>query len=100
MEGPKFTIGQKVKFQNDDDREYGEVLSFSYDPQNGWTYKISGRELDHIAKDIVQGIKICREDELVDMTEFAKTNEAKPAEPTANTKVVNLSDNVKEEQPK
>lgn len=63
---PKFSIGQKVKFHLDSDSEIGEVLSYSFHPETGFTYQISAKEVDLEKKEIIQGIKHCREDELVE----------------------------------
>lgn len=64
----KFEIGQKVRFIGDTENDAGEVLSLSFDGEN-WTYKISSKEVDHAKKEIINGIKICREDELVEIKE-------------------------------
>jgi len=69
MNEPKFKIGQLVKFINDDDTEAGDVLGFYYDPAFGYTYKISAREVDLVAKKVINGSKICREEELVSVEE-------------------------------
>lgn len=62
---PKFEIGQKVKFVNDSDSEAGKVLAFSYDPNRGFVYQISSKEVDLAKKEVVNGVKSCSEKELV-----------------------------------
>lgn len=58
----KFKVGDKVKTINDP--EIGEVLDFSYDSAVGYTYRISSKEVDIINKIIVDGVKICKENEM------------------------------------
>ena len=57
----KFEVGQKVKCL---DGEVGEVLGFSYSQQNGVIYTISSKEVDLEKKEIINGVKTMREDEL------------------------------------
>jgi hypothetical protein len=89
MEQPKFKVGQKVKFKDDHDRLTGEVLSFSYDSEKGYTYKISSKYYDADLHDMVTGMKTCAEDELVDMTNY--TGSTTPPIPD---KTINVSDQV------
>ncbi len=58
----KFNIGDKVKVSNDG--EIGEVVAFFYDPERGFTYKISSKEIDVAAKEIIEGFKTVNEKEL------------------------------------
>lgn len=67
MEQPKFTIGQKVKFVNDHDVHAGLVQGFSYDSNSGYSYKISSKTYDIESNSMVEGIKNCREEELVEV---------------------------------
>jgi hypothetical protein len=76
---PKFALDQQVKFLNDHDRMTGKVISFSWDSENGYTYKISSRYYSVELHDMVNGIKICREEELVDMTSY--TGSTTPIKP-------------------
>lgn len=62
MKANKFNVGDKVKTINDP--ETGEIMDFSYDSAVGYTYRISSKEVDIINKSIVDGIKICKENEL------------------------------------
>lgn len=96
VQAPKFSIGQRVKFyineeQGDNDGEAGTVVSFRYDPADGWHYTITARELDIPNKQIIEGVKHCREAELVPMQTSA------PAQaPQAANKTVELGDKVSE----
>lgn len=58
----KFKVGQKVKVINDG--EIGEILSFSYDSENGFKYTISSKEVDIPNKAVIDGVKTCLEAEL------------------------------------
>src|SRR5690349_19698704 len=99
MEQPKFKIDQLVKFKNDHDRMTGQVLAYSYhsanvtDNHSGWVYTISSKYYDAELHDMVEGHKICREEELVDMTGY--TGSTEPEKPDH---VVNVSDQVNAEQ--
>lgn len=64
MNKNKFSIGQKVRFVGDTDNDAGKVLSMSFDGDN-WSYKISSKEVDHAKKEIIEGVKICAESELL-----------------------------------
>lgn len=64
MKEPKFSIGDRVKFHTDGDEDAGEVMSFSFD-SNGYSYKVSSKEVDIKAKIIIEGVKSCHESELV-----------------------------------
>lgn len=60
----KFEIGQKVKFAGDSDFDAGLIVGFSFDGEE-YTYKVSSKEVDHEKKEIINGIKIGKESELV-----------------------------------
>lgn len=64
MKANKFEIGQKVRFIGDSENDAGEVLSLSFNGES-WTYTISSKEVDHAKKEIIEGVKIGAEDELV-----------------------------------
>lgn len=95
MEQPKFQIGQQVKFVNDHDRMTGKVLSTSFhsanvsDKYTGWEYTISSKYYDAEINDMVEGIKRCKEEELVDMTDYSGTTD-----PIKPDNVINVSDTV------
>ncbi len=61
----KFNVGEKVLVKTDKLKEKHEVLSFSYDPATGFTYKVSSVEVDVARKEMVNGISFYREDELI-----------------------------------
>ncbi len=63
----KFNIGDKVRFVGDLDTEAGRVLSYSYSLDRGFVYTISSSTYDMSARQIVDGIKTCLEDELVEV---------------------------------
>lgn len=65
---PKYTIGQSVYFKGDLPEEAGQVLSYSFDGTS-FTYVISSKEVDIKAKKIIEGVKHCKEDELVEVEE-------------------------------
>lgn len=64
---PKFEIGQLVKFVNDKDSDAGKVVSYSYDSENGFVYKITSKEVDMELKEILNGFKTCKEGELMEV---------------------------------
>ena len=64
MENQKFNVGDKVLDKRDPIEEVHEILAFSYDPENGFTYKVTSREVDVVQKKIVHGISIYRQGEL------------------------------------
>lgn len=57
----KFKVGQKVV--SSDGQEH-EVLSFSFDSERGFMYKVTSKEVDMIKKEIVEGIAHFGEKEL------------------------------------
>lgn len=57
----KFKVGQIVL--SSDGQEH-EVLSFSFDSENGFRYKVTSKEVDMIKKEIVHGISHYSEKEL------------------------------------
>jgi hypothetical protein len=79
---PKFNVDQLVKFKEDHDRMTGKVLSYSWDSENGYTYKVSSRYYDVNEHGMIDGIITCREDELVDMTGY--TGSRTPIKPDVN----------------
>ncbi|KKT30494.1 MAG: hypothetical protein UW18_C0015G0005 [Microgenomates group bacterium GW2011_GWF1_44_10] len=64
MKENKFKIGDLVKFKQDKDSDAGEVLSLSFGGKE-WSYRLSSKEVDLEAKEIINGIKTGMEDELV-----------------------------------
>lgn len=72
---PKFKIGQEVKFIGDTDAEVGQVVSYSFEPDRGFVYRISSREVDLTAKKVIEGFKICLETELVEVKKAEEENE-------------------------
>ena len=62
----KFEIGQEVKVIADGEK--GTVISFHVD-ESGVTYRITSKEVDLAKKEIVHGIKTCKEEELTDKLE-------------------------------
>lgn len=64
MNKNKFDIGQLVRFVGDSENDAGQVLSLSFDGES-WSYSISSKEVDHARKEIIEGVKICKEAELV-----------------------------------
>lgn len=60
-----FSIGQKVKVVADG--EIGEVLAIRVD-ESGVTYTISSKEVDFQAKEIINGVKHLREEEVEEVT--------------------------------
>ena len=69
MDKPKFKVGKKVKFHTDPDGMGGVVKGFSYNSESGFIYTITSRYFDKEINDMVEGQKICREDELVEVKE-------------------------------
>lgn len=64
----KFEIGQKVKFIGDSDFDAGVIVGFSFDGSE-FTYKVSSKEVDHEKKEIIEGIKIGKQEELIAVKE-------------------------------
>jgi hypothetical protein len=92
---PKFAIGQQVKFFNDHDRMTGKVLSFTFhsanasDEYTGFEYRISSRYYDQELNEMIDGYKICKEEELQDMKDYKG-----PTTPVKPDKTINVTDNV------
>jgi len=59
----KFNVGDKVIAKNDPQKEVHEVLGFSYD-ENGFTYKVTSKEVDVVKKEIIEGVSFYKEEEL------------------------------------
>lgn len=70
----------------------GQVIEFKWDSTNGYTYTISSKYYDIERNDMVDGIKICREAELVDMSSYSADTE-----PVKPDKVVGVTDKVEPE---
>lgn len=68
MEGPKFEIGQKIKFINDPDSKAGEVVGISCNAE-GWFYSIKSKTVDMAKEELVEGIKSGAEDEFIEVAE-------------------------------
>lgn len=66
---PKFEIGKKVRFIGDSEADAGNVVSFSFEPDRGFIYKISSVDVDVKNKKLVNGFKTCLESELVAVEE-------------------------------
>lgn len=64
MQKNKFNIGELVKASGDKNSDAGKVLSMSFDGET-WSYKISSKEVDFEKKEVINGVKFCKEDELV-----------------------------------
>ncbi len=62
MKTPKFNIGQTVR--NKADEEIGVIEAFSYDPEVGFRYKVTSREVDISAKEVIDGFKTVTEKEI------------------------------------
>ena len=73
MEGPKFEIGQKIKFINDPDSKAGEVVGLSYiapetpEDKGKWQYKITSKFVDMELEEVKPGFKTGFEDEFVEV---------------------------------
>jgi hypothetical protein len=63
MKVNKFNIGDTVRFIGDTEDQAGKVLSLSFDGSE-WVYKISAKEVDFSKREIIDGIKHCKESEL------------------------------------
>lgn len=63
MEQPKFKVGDKVKVK-DDVRMSGEILTFQYSPDTGYSYKVTSRYYDASINDMVEGVMTCKEEEI------------------------------------
>lgn len=62
---PKYAIGDEVRFIGDHQRNYGKVLDFYYSADaQSWFYRITSRAVDNESMEVIEGVKICREDEL------------------------------------
>lgn len=64
MNKNKFNIGDLVKFINDKDVDAGNIISMSFDGKE-WSYAFSSHEVDLEKKVVIQGVKLCKESELV-----------------------------------
>lgn len=83
----KFKVGDKVKFVDDADSMAGNVLSISWNSESGFVYVISSKYFDSEKHDMIIGSKICKEDELVAVTENATP--AAPQNPTDQGETTN-----------
>jgi len=72
---PKFEEGQRVKFTGDSDGQTGQIQSISYDSASGYSYRITSKYYDQEKNDMVEGLKICNESEIVDMTDAEEAQE-------------------------
>lgn len=61
----KYQIGDTVRFVGDNDSEAGKVVGFSYNEEQGFTYRVTSKEVDFGQKKVVDGFKTCSEAELV-----------------------------------
>lgn len=64
MQKLKFAIGDKVYFLNDPTKEQGEIISFSFDAERGYSYQISAKYYDFGLKAEVTGTKTALESEI------------------------------------
>lgn len=93
MDQPLYEVGQQVKYKEDNDRLTGVVKAVKWDSEKGFTYEITSKFFDGESFEIVEGLKICTQDELVDMSGYdGSTTPIKP------NKVVNLSDNATKQE--
>jgi hypothetical protein len=93
MDQPKYAIDQQVKFSGDHDRLTGTVKEIKWDSAKGFTYYITSKFYDLESNSMVEGVKICKEDELEDMTGY--TGSTEPIKPD---RVVNVTDKVEDPQ--
>lgn len=63
---PKFSVGQSVRY-NVEGEITEKIVGMSWNQDRGWLYQITSREADLAAKTIVEGIKTCSEDELLEV---------------------------------
>lgn len=63
---PKFDIGQQVKFINDPDSHKGNIISYSFDGDT-FTYRLTSEVYDPELNQMISGIKICKQDELLEV---------------------------------
>lgn len=59
----KFKIGDKVREKDSGNKEVSKVLSFSFNGEE-YLYKLSSTEVDVENKELVEGVKFCKQDEL------------------------------------
>ena len=64
MKGPKFEIGQKIKFINDPDSKAGKVVGIAFN-DGKWFYSIPSKTVNVAEEKIEVGIKSGFEDEFV-----------------------------------
>ena len=72
MENQKFDIGDKVTDKRDPHDEVHEILAFFYDPEKGFTYKVTAKEVDVVKKEIINGISFYGQGELKKVKEEEK----------------------------
>lgn len=65
---PKYKIGEQVKFLKDQDSQSGEIVSFSYDSNEGeFRYTFTSEAYDPGLNRMVTGVKHCLESEIVEI---------------------------------
>lgn len=61
---PKYEVEQKVKVIGDPDALAGRIVEQFYKGEAGWSYKITSRYFDKELNEMVDGFKICGENEI------------------------------------
>ena len=64
MKGPKFEIGQKIKFINDPDSKAGKVVGIAFN-DGKWFYSIHSKTVNVAEEKIEVGIKSGFENEFI-----------------------------------
>jgi len=66
---PKFKVGQEVKEKGLENSEGGAITKILYDSDIGFRYVFEAKEVDHKLKRVIDGHKICSEEELEEFDE-------------------------------
>jgi len=64
MKQNKFEVGDIVKEIGQPDSEGGVVTKLKYDSDIGFSYIFATKEVDHVKKEVIDGFKVCTEEEL------------------------------------
>lgn len=60
---PKFKVGDLIQ-EVSNENETGNIISISWNSDQGFGYIVSSKEVDTIKKEVIEGIKTYKEDEI------------------------------------
>ena len=69
----KYTLGQVIKYKNDPDSDFGEIIGASL-TSSGVIYTITFKEFDRETRTLVDAVKHIAEDDAVEKTAEGEEN--------------------------